>query len=137
MKKKMQTFLPYQSFTRTFKCLDYKRLGKQKVEALQIINVIEGRSKGWENHPTVRMWHLNIDSLKLYCNLCIVEWVRRGYVNNIKMFELSFGLIEHPKWLGTNSFHSSHRAALLFKNYDFYSKYNWREQPKCEYVWPQ
>ena len=38
----MQTFLPYQNFIKSAKCLDYKRLGKQRVEALQIHNIISG-----------------------------------------------------------------------------------------------
>jgi hypothetical protein len=37
----MQTFLPYPSFEETAKILDYKRLGKQRVEAYQIANIIE------------------------------------------------------------------------------------------------
>ena len=37
----MQTFLPYKSFKKSAETLDYQRLGKQRVEAMQIINVIE------------------------------------------------------------------------------------------------
>ena len=40
----MQTFLQYPDFEKTFKCLDYRRLGKQRVEAMQIYNIISGRS---------------------------------------------------------------------------------------------
>ena len=49
----MQTFLPYKSFKDSFKVLDYRRLGKQRVEAYQILNVLLGRTKtkGWSNHP--------------------------------------------------------------------------------------
>ena len=36
----MQTFLPHSSFKDTFKVLDYKRLGKQRVEAHQILNIL-------------------------------------------------------------------------------------------------
>ena len=45
----MQTFLPYKSFNKSFKVLDYRRLGKQRVEAMQILNVLLGRrkTKGW------------------------------------------------------------------------------------------
>ena len=34
----MQIFLPYKSFKKSAEVLDYQRLGKQRVEALQIIN---------------------------------------------------------------------------------------------------
>lgn len=36
----MQTFLPYSDFKKTAKCLDYKRLGKQRVEAWQIYETL-------------------------------------------------------------------------------------------------
>lgn len=35
----MNTFLPYPSFDESAKCLDYKRLGKQRVEAKQILEI--------------------------------------------------------------------------------------------------
>ena len=35
----MQTFLPYSSFTESAKILDWRRLGKQRVEGMQIIKV--------------------------------------------------------------------------------------------------
>ena len=34
----MQTFLPYADFKRSAESLDNKRLGKQRVEAMQIYN---------------------------------------------------------------------------------------------------
>ena len=52
----MQTFLPYPDFQKTAQCLDNKRLGKQRVEARQIISTLEGKSNGWRNHPAVKMW---------------------------------------------------------------------------------
>ena len=33
----MQTFLPYPEFARTAGCLDMRRLGQQRVEALQVL----------------------------------------------------------------------------------------------------
>ena len=59
----MQTFLPYSSFTESAKILDWRRLGKQRVEGMQIINAISGVPrkdgkpyKGWTNHPCSVMW---------------------------------------------------------------------------------
>jgi hypothetical protein len=54
----MQTFLPSTSFIQSAKCLDYKRLGKQRVEAKTIINILEGKttSNAWRNHPATKMW---------------------------------------------------------------------------------
>jgi hypothetical protein len=69
----MQTFLPYPDFKKSLHTLDYRRLGKQRVEAHQIIRVIKF-SRGYSRHPGVRMWHGDINALKLYYNLAIDEW---------------------------------------------------------------
>ena len=80
----MQTFLPYRDFRKSFSILDYRRLGKQRVEAHQILNVLLERTdtKGWRNHPITKMWKGYEDALKMYFNLCVEEWVSRGYNNN-------------------------------------------------------
>ena len=52
----MQTFLPYRSMSESVRCLDYRRLGKQRVEAFQILNALAGKSKGWTSHPATKMW---------------------------------------------------------------------------------
>ena len=54
----MQTFLPYNDFKKTAACLDNRRLGKQRVEAYQILRIISGKrtSGGWLRHPAVLMW---------------------------------------------------------------------------------
>lgn len=122
----MQTFVPYDSFEKSFKVLDYKRLGKQRVEALQILNVLNNpeSSVGWRNHPAVLMWKGYEDCLRLYHDLCISEWTSRGYRNNMKYFILDkmtdFSEIEYPWWFGNENMHRSHRARLIQKNRDFY-----------------
>lgn len=71
----MQTFLPIADFEQSLKCLDYRRLGKQRVEAKQILNVLspDYDKKGWRNHPAVLMWKGYEESLKYYYNLCVYE----------------------------------------------------------------
>ena len=133
----MQTFLPYKSFDKSFKVLDYRRLGKQRVEAMQILNVLLGRTKtkGWVNHPATKMWKGYENALKQYHNECIDHWVARGYNNNMKK-EVIEGDIVYPNWLGDDSFHSAHRSNLLRKDKEFYSKYMWVETEDMEYYWP-
>ena len=67
----MQTFLPYEGFKQSFKILDYRRLGKQRVEARQVLNILRDKTstKGWRNHPITRMWDGYESALKLYFNL--------------------------------------------------------------------
>ena len=132
----MQTFLPYSSFTKTFKTLDYRRLGKQRVEAMQILNILLNRTErpGWRNHPIVRMWDGYAPALQLYHNMCIEEWINQGYNNNMLLEDITEPII-YPHWLGNKSFHSSHRANLLRKDLEYYSQFSWTENPINPYSW--
>ena len=132
----MQTFLPHASFKKSFKVLDYRRLGKQRVEAHQVLNVLLGRTetKGWVNHPITRMWDGYEPALQLYFNMCVKEWIGRGYNNNMLLEDITEPII-YPHWLGNKSFHSSHRANLLRKDYEFYSTYKWTEDSTNPYAW--
>jgi hypothetical protein len=111
----MQTFLPYKSFIETAKCLDNKRLGKQRVEAKSILNILEGKAKlnrygkiSWANHPAVKMWAEYENCLKLYLNLIIEEWENRGFGNNMVKEELDILEVKCPPWLGNEKLHNSH-----------------------------
>ena len=136
----MQTFLPYESFEKSAQTLDWRRLGKQRVEGMQIINAITGKKrkdgkpyKGWINHPCSVMWKDYVPALKHYTNVIIQEWVTRGYNNNMEFYDT--GKIIMPDWIGNEKFHSSHRANLLRKDFDYYSQFGWTENPERPYVW--
>lgn len=131
----MQTFLPYDDYTKSVDCLDNKRLGKQRVETFQILNVLEGTNSktGWRNHPAVLMWSGHTDALAEYLDHCIVEWCARGF-NNTMLLTGRKG--PKPTWFGDQEFHASHRANLLRKDFSFYSRYGWTEDPGLPYVWP-
>jgi len=133
----MQTFLPYPNLKKSLKVLDSRRLGKQRVEAFQILNILLERTnkKGWKNHPAVKMWKGHINALKIYFNDSIKEWVSRGFKNNME-FEMIRGRIVFPKWIGNKKFHASHRSNLLRKDKEFYSKFGWKETEDLDYVWP-
>lgn len=130
----MQTFLPFPEFDRSAAVLDRQRLGKQRVEAYQILKAINIGS-GWENHPIVKMWTGFENSLKRYSNAMVREWINRGYQNRLEIYDLGGCDIVNPWWLGIEDFHASHRAALLAKNYRYYSKYGWTETPRISYIW--
>lgn len=135
----MQTFLPDRSFKKSAKILDYKRLGKQRVEAFQILNTIENKKQnpkiGWANHPAVLMWEGFELALSEYFNTMVLEWIDRGYNNNMGLIFIVDPIV-YPSWLGNKKFHASHRSNLLRKDKQFYSQYNWTESDKLEYVWP-
>lgn len=131
----MQTFLPYSDFTLTAKCLDNKRLGKQRVEAYQILKTLRGESKGWANHPAVKMWRGYESALALYMNACITEWIARGYKNTMKIEAVSEP-VAFPPWLGDDSFHRSHQSNLVRKNAEHYSPKFPQVPNDLPYVWP-
>ena len=133
----MQTFLPYPDFIQSVRVLDYRRLGKQRVETFQVLNILLERteSKGWRNHPVTRMWTGYEEALKLYQNHTIDEWMNRGYKNNMAFEEIDYSTIIMPPWFGSEDFHRSHRSNLLRKDFMYYSKF-FSEPSDLEYVWP-
>jgi len=115
----MQTFLPYPNYIRSVQSLDMKRLGKQRVEAMQIINILEGKPSKQKNHPAIKMWVGYTNSLKYYCNCCIDEWIKRGFKNTMVKYDVDHQN-EDPWWIGDESFHRAMRARLIVKDEAFY-----------------
>lgn len=150
----MQTFLPYPNFVASAIVLDRARLGKQRLEASQILSALH-IGGGWANHPAVRMWTGHAPALALYLSVICREWTRRGYQSSaIEPFDLSGRrsdlfhaadllppvaddeTIVMPKWLGDEEFHAAHRSKLLMKDPEWYGQFGWSEEPGREYVWP-
>lgn len=135
----MQSFLPYPDFAKSAKCLDRLRLGKQRIEVLQILNTIAYGSR-WANHPAVNMWRGHEHYLIAYGVAVCKEWISRGYQDTCYEKIAAFGKIfpegDYPLFIGDEAFHSAHRAALLAKNYAHYSVFGWNERPAINYVWP-
>jgi len=105
----MQTFLPYPDFKESASCLDNKRLGKQRVECLQILQTLQigpyqqwdfdtnkwipaiekefnnrkfthARKTPWYNHPAVQMWKGYECTLTEYTLKICNEWKARGFI---------------------------------------------------------
>jgi len=137
----MQTFLPFPNFAQSAKSLDYRRLGKQRVEAKQIYFALTKDEYGWKNHPAVKMWKGYEDALLLYGFEMCTEWRMRGYKDTQRDFFLAelgdriFSEIERPKWLGREDFHRSHQSNLLRKDYSFYSSKFTDVPDNLPYVW--
>lgn len=130
----MQTFLPVADFQASAEMLDDRRLGKQRLEALQLIRALTSEGGGWSSHPAAHMWSQNLSALMRYHDVCIAEWIRRGFKNTMQVFVPPAYVM--PPWFGDDRFHSAHRAALLFKDERFYRRYDWREEPCLNYLWP-
>lgn len=138
----MQTFLPYESFQKSAKCLDYKRLGKQRIEAWQIYCALTKKNYGWQKHPAVEMWKGYELALLYYGFFISYEWKRRGYkdimtnrfCNELKKIGNKYMYMPH--WLGNKKFHASMRSNLLRKDYEYYNQFKWQEKDNLLYYWP-
>ena len=62
----MQTFVPWPSLAETAAVLDSRRLGKQRVEVIQIARAILVPGYGWANHPATLMWSDHVEALECY-----------------------------------------------------------------------
>jgi len=150
----MQTFLPYPCFVESALCLDYRRLGKQRVECKQILQALgvpvggplRDKPSSWRSHPATRMWQGYELALCDYSIIVCREWIRRGYNDSLlpQFLEARRGLQDrehcYPDWFGDafgdNEFHASHRSNLLRKLPEHYGQFGWSESDNLPYVWP-
>lgn len=74
----MNIFLPYEdSPTLSAQVLDDKRLLKQILETRQILQVAEGASEGFKNHPITKHYIEYLEFLIYYGYCCCVEYKYR------------------------------------------------------------
>lgn len=148
----MQTFLPYADFAASAEVLDQKRLGKQRVECIQVVRALTVPGYGWRHHPAATMWRGWLEALGSYSLTCCEVWVARGFADTcaatIRADLASVGLTtvrgqgeladagELPTWLGEEDFHRSHRSALLAKAPEHYGSVFTDVEPGLPYVWP-
>lgn len=141
----MQTFLPHKNFSETARVLDRMRLGKQRVETMQIMNALLIPEKGWKQHPATKMWRGYELALLRYQEAICHEWTKRGYKDTCleKTTNVYFTYkadahesLEMPPWWGNEDLHASHRSNLLRKKAEYYNQFNWQEPDNLDYVWP-
>jgi len=141
----VNTFLPSPDFVESAKVLDRQRLGKQRVEAIQLLRANMGMTKGWRNHPAAVMWRGYEIALTQYGLTICQEWINRGYKDNcttqilaMRKELLTCGkTLDMPSWLGNTDLHESHQSNLLRKDVAFYSQYNWEVPDDLPYIWPK
>src|SRR5215210_5215205 len=129
----MQTFLPVADFDESARLLDSPRLGKQRVETLQVLRALELPDYGWVSHPVVRMWRGRTAALVVHGRAMVRQWRDRGFADSTDTLIAEFapehagasqadlaaaGLL--PSWVGDEELHRSHRSNLLAKDAGFY-----------------
>lgn len=145
----MQTFLPYPDFAATAAVLDPRRLGKQRVEALQVLRATAVPDYGWRHHPVARMWAGYDEALVRYGLEVCAAWTVGGRADTVATTLVAdLGRVartqpeladagELPPWLGWEPLHRSHRSALLRKDPAYYRPRFGEDLPDdLPYEWP-
>ncbi|MFD8588837.1 MSMEG_6728 family protein [Streptomyces sp. NPDC059637] len=149
----MQTFLPYADFAETARVLDPGRLGKQRVEALQVLRGLVVPGYGWRHHPAVLMWTGYEEALVRYGLDICARWCEEGRRDTCAAtlradLAAHVGLTEVrgraalaragelPPWLGDPGFHLSHRSSLVRKAPEHYRRFFPDVPDSLPYVWP-
>ena len=149
----VQTFLPYADFERSARALDARRLGKQRVECLQVERGLTVPGHGWRHHPAVTMWRGHLEALGAYTLAIVGVWTETGRADTTRASVLAdladAGIAEVrtqgelaaagalPSWLGDEAFHLSHRSALVRKDPGHYRPLFGDDVPAdLPYVWP-
>lgn len=147
----MQVFIPFPDIQKTARALDYRRLGKQRVEAWQLLEAMRhkaendlynanGKKRGWLTHKCTIMWEPYAPYLAFYALLICAEWKRRNYQENMtprfERFLENCSEIVPPCWWGREDIHASHRAVLMQKDPVAYQSFAAITPPDVsEYVW--
>lgn len=144
----MQTFMTSTNEDRrraaaeTFVMLDSPRLGKQRVEAKQLL------FGHFPNHPASKMWQGHRHALCAYGILCCKTWIKRGFDDSLLP---EFQMIRHsimgdeplvwPWWFGHPAMARTHQTKLFYKGVPrWVAQFN-ESAPKhspmrLPYLWP-
>lgn len=142
----MQTFLPYRDVDASIATLDYRRLGKQRVEALQVLRTLAGITDGWRNHPAVRMWRGHERALAVYGIAACRRWTDEfGYkdsclvqISDIADTHFADTTDAFPSWFTDDdgSLFVSHQSNLLRKLPEHYGPLFPGVPDHLPYIWP-
>ena len=133
----MQTFLPHADYAASAQALDRQRLGKQRVEGLQLLR---GQ---WANHPASRMWRGHEGALAHYVLAVCEEWATRGYQDTCAdkvraLLSAPPGWpTRAPSWFADSNFHRAHRSNLVRKAPEHYAPlFECGLPADLPYLWP-
>jgi len=149
----MQTFIPYSNFAESLRVLDLMRLGKQRVEVIQIVRALTVPGYAWSSHPAVLMWKGYEEALGRYGLTACEVWTERGFgdscaatiaadlraagIVQIRSYEELAANDALPAWLFDEAVQLSHRSSLLRKDLEHYEPLFPPDTPRhLDYVWP-
>lgn len=122
--------------------LDNARLGKQRLEALQLLQILtdESINSPWRYHNTAKMWKGHEKDLCEYGKAMCDEWISRGYKDaqkpKFEEIEKLLTLAHRPIEL-TDEIHKSHQSNLIRKKPEHYRPLFGNElTDNLPYIWP-
>ncbi|MGC4940044.1 MSMEG_6728 family protein [Kribbella sp. DT2] len=148
----MQSYLPYADFRATARVLDARRLGRQRVDTIQLLHGLTVTDHNLRHHPAVTMWAGYEEALVRYGVEICAAWTAPGRADTSELTlrtELRTGCGIHrvrtqrqladagelPPWLGDEDFHRSQRSALLQKNPAYYGRF-FDDPADLPVIWP-
>jgi hypothetical protein len=148
----VQTFVPYADFEQSLRALDTKRLGKQRVEVIQIVRALTVPGYAWSSHPAVLMWQGYEEALGRYGLTACDVWTERGFgdscaatiaadlraygVTRIRHYAELAAADALPRWLFDEAVLVSHRSSLLRKDPEHYGPLFPGTPTDVDYLWP-
>lgn len=163
----VNTFVPTTGFIESNEILDDARLGKQRSEVKIMLAGITGirfkraqgehgitlpDTRGYQNHSATRMWREAPLGLALFGIYNCEVWADR-FGHDLRTGKGADTLADmkswydwlkdngntktRPDWWGDERVHSTHRAVLLSKDFEYYSQFGWSEAPSPVYYWPR
>lgn len=142
----MQTFVTRFSDGITAQDLDTPRLGKQRLETLQILKVLMHETEAWKNHPAVAMWRGHRLALCNYGSAMCLQWFNRGHkdtlaeefaLRQLRLREEELNSFSPPPWRRDTDILTSHRSNLIRKMPDYYGPKYPDQRMGLPYLWPR
>jgi hypothetical protein len=152
----MQTFITFRTFAKTAASLDMMRLGKQRVEALQILKALRSEGPTVGNPHAYEMWRGYEECLVYYGLIVTHEWrIVRGFKDDtwgqFAEYAADYGMLRtpdmvkeqspvevvYPPWMGEDWILRSHRSRLIEKMAHHYGEQFGATPENMQYLWPK
>jgi hypothetical protein len=148
----VQTFVPFASFEASARALDVRRLGKQRVEVIQVVRALVRPDYAWKSHPAVLMWAGYEEALGRYGLTMCEVWQAQGFedtcastiradlaaagIDEIRPYDVLLAEGALPRWLFDRDVQLSHRSSLVHKDPEHYRPQFPGVPDDLPYVWP-
>ncbi len=132
----MMIWLPYPDFTKSVSCLNTQHLNRQRANC-QVLSKSFISPNRWNHVPTFKAWKNYYEVFQYYHDVCVKEWVKRGFRTIAVLYEAPKpDKRDLPWFIGEEQYHASHRSNLLRLDPTYAGIEGWREPSNLPYLWP-